>query len=191
MRADAARRRAELVRAARRLFALHGGDVALETVADAAGVGIATLYRNFPSRTELADEVAIAILDDVRAAAHDAREHMSAAPGAAWDGYVRHLVGLDLGALTAALAVHLADDLSAAVRTAQDEALAGVDELLAHARAAHLVRADLGALELVLAVGMITRPLPDAVGRRAPGLVERLTAILLDGMRPPSSTLDG
>ncbi len=184
MRADAARRRDGLVRAARHLFALHGSDVALEAVAEAAGVGIATLYRNFASRADLADEVALAILDDVRAGAQDAAEQMGSAPVAAWDGYVRRLVDLDLGALSAALAVHLADDLSATVRTAQDEALSGVEDLLAQARAAHLVRADLSALELVLAIGLITRPLPDAVGRRAPDLVGRLTSILLDGMRP-------
>ena len=72
MRADAAKRRQLIVQEARRLFAAHGSDVALEAVAEAAGVGIATLYRNFDSRAALADEVALAILADMRAAGTEA-----------------------------------------------------------------------------------------------------------------------
>ncbi len=191
MRADAARRRAELVRAARHLFAERGSEVALEAVADAAGVGIATLYRNFGSRTELADEVAVAILDDVRIAAETATRQMRHAPAAAWRAYVHELVGLELGALSAALAVHLAADLSPAVLAAQETALAGVDDVLAQARAAGLVDAELSSLELVLAIGLLTRPLPEAVAREAPQLVAHLTPILLGGMRSCGRQRDG
>jgi AcrR family transcriptional regulator len=63
------------VRAARDAFAR--ADEAAETVsmnevARAANVGIATLYRHFPSRDELADAVYQAKLDDVTARARDA-----------------------------------------------------------------------------------------------------------------------
>lgn len=184
MRADAVRRRAELVRAARHLFATDGGDVALEAVAEAAGVGIATLYRNFPSRAALADEVALAILGDVRAAADAALVAFDEDPGAAWRGYVLRLVDLELGALSAALAEHFTDDLSAPVRAAQSETLTGVADLLAAARRAGLVRDDLAPLELVLGIGLVTRPLPAAVARDVPELVPRLVDVLLAGLRP-------
>ncbi|QCX27836.1 TetR/AcrR family transcriptional regulator [Nocardioides jishulii] len=185
MRADAARRRARIIDEARRLFAAYGGGVALETVAEAAQVGIATLYRNFESRSALGDEVAQAILGDMRAAAQEALAGDGAMTAASWDAYVRRLVDLDLGALTAALAEHADDAFSEAVRMSQDVTLAGVEEVLAAARAADCVRDDIGALELVVLIGMITRPQAEAVHRAAPDLVEHLLAVVLDGMRPP------
>lgn len=62
LRADAARNARALLAAARELFEERGLDVALDEVARRAGVGNATLYRHFPTRSELivavyADEV--------------------------------------------------------------------------------------------------------------------------------------
>ncbi|MFN8634737.1 MAG: TetR/AcrR family transcriptional regulator [Chloroflexota bacterium] len=53
LRADAQRNREKLLAAATRAFADEGEDVALETVAVRAGVGIGTLYRHFPNRDAL------------------------------------------------------------------------------------------------------------------------------------------
>ncbi|MGH2586609.1 MAG: TetR/AcrR family transcriptional regulator [Dehalococcoidia bacterium] len=53
LRADAQRNRDKLLTAATEAFAEHGEDVALETIAARAGVGIGTLYRHFPSRAAL------------------------------------------------------------------------------------------------------------------------------------------
>ena len=53
LRADARRNREKLLTAATEAFAEEGQDVALETVAARAGVGIGTLYRHFPSRDAL------------------------------------------------------------------------------------------------------------------------------------------
>ncbi|WP_432869098.1 TetR/AcrR family transcriptional regulator [Microbispora rosea] len=62
-RADASRNATLLLAAARELVAESGPEVALDEVARRAGVGNATLYRHFPTRTDLlvavyADEVA-------------------------------------------------------------------------------------------------------------------------------------
>jgi AcrR family transcriptional regulator len=54
-RADAARNRERILAAAARLFA--EGDAGPEAVAREAGVGVGTLYRNFPSREALAAAV--------------------------------------------------------------------------------------------------------------------------------------
>ncbi|MEV1133607.1 TetR/AcrR family transcriptional regulator [Rhodococcus coprophilus] len=191
MRSDAARRRQAIVREARRLFAAEGSDVALETIAEAAGVGIATLYRNFDSRTALADEVALSILDDMQHAADQALGTIATSPETAWAEYVHRLVGLDLGALAAALAEFVADEISGAVRDSQIRTLDGVERLLAAARAEGLVRSDLGALELVLAIGMITRPQPEVIRAATPNLVPQLVSIFLAGMRPSRRTGEG
>jgi len=55
MRADARRNREKLLAAAAELFADAGEDVPLEAIAERAGVGIGTLYRNFPTREALAE----------------------------------------------------------------------------------------------------------------------------------------
>jgi AcrR family transcriptional regulator len=53
LRVDAQRNRDKLLSAATEAFAAEGEDVALESVAARAGVGIGTLYRHFPSREAL------------------------------------------------------------------------------------------------------------------------------------------
>jgi hypothetical protein len=58
------------------------------------------------------------------------------------------------------------------------------------ARTARAVRADLSALEFILAIGMITRPQPEAVRVAAPELVPRLVSIMLAGMGTVRKTVD-
>ncbi|MEV5335335.1 TetR/AcrR family transcriptional regulator [Streptomyces werraensis] len=53
VRADARRNRERLLVAARAVFAEHGIDAPMATVARRAGVGVATLYRHFPTREAL------------------------------------------------------------------------------------------------------------------------------------------
>ena len=53
LRTDAARNRAVIVSVARDVFAEQGLEAPLEAIAVRAGVGIATLYRRFPTREKL------------------------------------------------------------------------------------------------------------------------------------------
>ncbi|MFG1706738.1 TetR/AcrR family transcriptional regulator [Nonomuraea sp. M3C6] len=57
MRADARRNYERLVETARDAFAERGTEASLEDIAKAAGVGIGTLYRHFPTRQALLREV--------------------------------------------------------------------------------------------------------------------------------------
>ena len=54
LRADAALNRDRIVDAAAELFAARGIAVPMDDVARHAGVGVATLYRRFPTRADLA-----------------------------------------------------------------------------------------------------------------------------------------
>jgi AcrR family transcriptional regulator len=56
-RADAVRNRERVLEAAKAVFSAGGPDASLEAVARAAGVGIGTLYRHFPTREALFEAV--------------------------------------------------------------------------------------------------------------------------------------
>ena len=71
LRADAQRNREKLLAAATEAFAEEGEDVALESVAARAGVGIGTLYRHFPSRDALVVAAYQHEVDSLCAAAED------------------------------------------------------------------------------------------------------------------------
>ena len=53
LRADAARNVDKIITAARQCFREHGPEVPLQTIAVTAGVGPATLFRNFADKEEL------------------------------------------------------------------------------------------------------------------------------------------
>ncbi|MEU6315232.1 helix-turn-helix domain-containing protein [Streptomyces sp. NPDC047014] len=57
LRADARRNREKILTAAVRVFTTQGLDVQMERIAKEAGVGSATLYRNFPTREALVEAV--------------------------------------------------------------------------------------------------------------------------------------
>ena len=71
LRADARRNRDAIVAAAREAFEADGVLTPLDGVATRAGVGNATLYRNFPTRDDLLAEVMQASLVDAIADADD------------------------------------------------------------------------------------------------------------------------
>ncbi|TNY37387.1 TetR/AcrR family transcriptional regulator [Thermomonospora catenispora] len=98
MRADARRNRARIVGAAIEAFTEQGPTASMEEIARAAGVGIGTLYRHFPDRRALMEEIAA---DTVRRLLEAARE-FAARPVSRWQVLlliVEHSVGLPLALL--------------------------------------------------------------------------------------------
>jgi AcrR family transcriptional regulator len=87
VRADARRNREQLLTAAKAVLAELGAGVNLEEIARRAGVGIATLYRNFPSREALLEAVYRRDVENLSAAATQLIETM--APGDALHEWMR------------------------------------------------------------------------------------------------------
>src|SRR5246127_5618441 len=78
-RADAERNRDKILAAARSAFAEPEAEVSMAEISRRAGVGMATLYRNFPSRRELLEAL---YTDEVNAICHAAEALDAETPGA-------------------------------------------------------------------------------------------------------------
>ncbi|MFE1537491.1 TetR/AcrR family transcriptional regulator [Corynebacterium bovis] len=99
MRADAVAKRREILDAAWRLVSDQGVDVPLRAVAQEAGVGIATLYRHFPTRRDLILGLFSEVRDRVADVIDRHRDGWDDDPTATWHSVVHDLAALRTGAL--------------------------------------------------------------------------------------------
>jgi AcrR family transcriptional regulator len=101
-RADAERNRDKILAAARAAFADPGAEISMAEISRRAGVGMATLYRNFPGRRELLEAL---YTDEVDAVCDAAATIEAETPGAVFVAWLRrffafftskHPVGVEL-----------------------------------------------------------------------------------------------
>src|SRR4051812_27348632 len=88
-RADARRNFDALLAAARDAFAAQGTEASLEDIARRAGVGIGTLYRNFPTRQDLFEAVYV---DEVNQLSESAAAVASLPPWEALTAWLKRFV---------------------------------------------------------------------------------------------------
>src|SRR5580700_7149552 len=87
-RADAERNREKILAAARDAFADPGAEISMAEISRRAGVGMATLYRNFPGRRELLEAL---YTDEVDAVCEAAEAIDGKTPGAALLAWLQSL----------------------------------------------------------------------------------------------------
>jgi len=188
LRADAARNRDAIVAVARDVFAEHGLEAPLEAIAARAGVGIATLYRRFPTREKL---VAAALVGKVAAYVEAARQALGAPDP--WDGFagvVERICELQAGdrGLSDLLSMTLSADerVEELRRTANDLLIAVIDR----AKAAGTLREDFVGEDLVLLL-IATAAVTHVTRADAPEAWRRFVALALDSFSthrsPPRS----
>ncbi|MFF8649277.1 TetR/AcrR family transcriptional regulator [Streptomyces griseoluteus] len=172
-RADAARNFDALLMTAREAFAEHGAEASLEDIARRAGVGIGTLYRNFPTRRHLFEAVYANEVDDLgRVAAEVAGEP----PWQALNAWLRRFVdyAMTKRAIREALEGEQSDVFAACRQSLYD---AGTP-LLHRAQQAGEVRTDMSIDDLLRMVsGITSTAFPDESQR------DRVLGIALDGIR--------
>jgi AcrR family transcriptional regulator len=171
-RADARRNFDAVLTAAAEAFTELGGEASLGEIARRAGVGIATLYRHFPSRDDLIECVYTTSVDDL---VRYGQSLDQADPATLEDWLRRFATHL---ATKHALAAMLTSESEAYL--VSREAIYGFAEpLFARAREAGAVRRDVDADDVLRLVFAVTggRYVDDAQRDRA-------VRIVLDGIRP-------
>jgi len=187
LRVDAERRRQALLCAAASVFAADGLDASLECVARRAGVGIATLYRRFPTRDAL-----VAAVFDAKMAAYADRAEAAVAcicidddPWAVFAAYVRDICRMQVADPAFGTVLLRPRQGPALFADAHARALRASHRLVQRARAAGAVRDDLRVSDLYLLVASTAALVSDAGPIPAENAASRLVELFLDAMRAP------
>jgi AcrR family transcriptional regulator len=180
LRRDAERNRQRILDAARELVAEVGLDVSHDDIARAAEVGVGTVYRRFPDKQELIDELFDERVDQIIALAEAAR-----ALDDPWQGLYAFVAGnLELQAGDQGLKELMLGNSRAGelAQRAQRRIGPAVRELVERAHASGQLRPDVGVEDFPLIQMMVGAVMEDA-RHIDPNLWRRALALVLDGYR--------
>ncbi|NUQ90922.1 MAG: TetR/AcrR family transcriptional regulator [Glycomyces artemisiae] len=175
LRCDAEQNRDRIIEAARRVYEREGLSASMASIARAAGVGIATLFRRFPTRTELIAAVFEDAMERNRAAALAAGERESA-----WDGfreYVETVCGLQADNRGFAEVLTMNFGSAKVLERHRQEAFAAFTDLIGRAKAEGRLREDFAPedlLILLMANAGVLAAATDAAGEASRRLVGQM-----------------
>jgi AcrR family transcriptional regulator len=182
VRADARDNRARIMTAADEVFGRAPG-ASTDDVARLAGVGIATVFRHFPTKTELLEAVLTLRLERLRDRALELAGDDD--PGTAFFGFFTQVVSESASKLAIAQAL-----ISAGSAAGEDAQKAGrglreaFDVLLTRAQRSGAVRTDAAFPEVyALLVGASRGATATGIG---PDVRDRMLALIYDGLKPRS-----
>jgi AcrR family transcriptional regulator len=177
-RADAERNRDKILTAARAAFADPDAEVSMAEISRRAGVGMATLYRNFPGRQELLEAL---YTDEVDAVCQAAETIDGETPGAALVAWLHRFSAFTTSKRhIAAELLKQTDRSNPLFRNNRTRVIAAGRPLLAAAQHAGEVRDDLTLeqiLDMIVAIATI---------HGDTGYTEPILQTVLDGLRPPA-----
>jgi AcrR family transcriptional regulator len=178
LRADAQRNIDSLLEAAKAVFATSGVDAPAKEIADLAGVGVGTLYRHFPQRSDLVKAVFQREVD----ACADAAPALIAAhdPGEALARWLRRYTEFVATKRGLAAALHSGDPAYGALPGYFAQRLEPVlGSLLEAATAGGQIRGDISPKYLLHAVANLCMPMAG----EGVAYSQRMVALLIDGLR--------
>jgi AcrR family transcriptional regulator len=183
-RADATRNRDQLLAVATRAFVSADAEPSMRAIAREAGVGIATLYRHFPTRESLVDAV---YRDQVVRLRTGAGELLDRLPPAAamrrWMDSFGDWIATKNGMLDTLLAMIESGEIAHA--QTRNELLAAITTILDAGRAAGDLRSDVTAEDIAASlIGIFTV----APRREHEAQAGRLLDLLMDGLRPAAAS---
>jgi AcrR family transcriptional regulator len=178
LRADAQRNIDSLLEAAKTVFGTAGVDAPAKQIADLAGVGVGTLYRHFPQRSDLVKAVFQRGVD----ACANAATALAAAnePGAALAKWLHRYTEFLATKRGLATALHSGDPAYSALPAYFMQRLGpALGALLEAATASGEIRAGISAKDILHAVASLCVPVPG----EGVGYSQRMVALLIDGLR--------
>lgn len=178
-RADAERNRQRLLAAAKAAFAEKGAGASLEEIARSAGVGIGTLYRHFPTRDALIEQVYRNALEElIEEAAELARTQT---PVEALRLWMRLCVDyLATKQIMAEALNALPGGTTELYATSGAQLKVAITDLAGRAVASGAIRLDIEPLDLLRAVVGVARPGAGPEGRES---AKRLIDMMIAGAR--------
>jgi AcrR family transcriptional regulator len=149
-RSDAARNRRRLLEAAAEVFAEHGLDAGVGEIATRAGVGRGTLFRNFPTKEDL---IAAIVVERMRVAIADGRARLTAGGGGeiVFD-FMEEVVSRQQSDRALFEAVSEEFLANPEIRAAHADFVALLEDLLAHAKRAGVIRPEVGAMDVMMLI---------------------------------------
>ena len=177
-RADAQRKMNALLEAALEIFKESGVDAPVREIAERAGVGLGTVYRHFPQRSDLIKAVFQSRIDACADAAAELAGRYD--PGEALAQWMQRYVDLVATKRGLATALHSGNPAySALPGLFNTRLLPALKGLLDSAVKAGAMRSGVDAEELLHAVANLCRVSHD----KEPAYARRMVALLVDGLR--------
>jgi AcrR family transcriptional regulator len=181
LRRDAEANRRRLLEAATEIFAAHGLDAPVEEIAHSAGVGMGTLYRRFPTKEALIEQLVQDVFEQVIDAG---RRALEAADGTGLERFIADTVRLQhaqRGCLARMWGVALRESY-----TTEFDRILGA--LLERAQAEGRVRSDVVVTDLNL-VFWALRGIMETTGDLGAKACQRHVDLILAGLRPGAAPL--
>lgn len=178
LRADALRNRERIVKAAARIFAERGPSASLEDIAHCAGVGLATLYRRFPTRGDL--EIAVLehnLLSHVDAVERALRKRRA---GDAFDNLIIELASLQTSERTLRLLLKTGLAQTPLIEQRTAAILQNLEKLIAKAQREDALRPDLCVTDVLVTL-LANAFLLEATRDAAPQVWRRYVALVVNG----------
>jgi AcrR family transcriptional regulator len=178
MRADAQRKISSLLQSAVEVFAKSGVDAPVREIAERAGVGLGTVYRHFPQRSDLI----VAVFQTQVDACADAASVLAGKyePDEALARWIQRYVDFITTKRGLAAALHSGDPAYLALPAYFNKRLQpALQTLLDAAAAAKAVRPGIEAYDLLLAVANLCRGPRD----KEPVYARKMVDLLVDGLR--------
>jgi AcrR family transcriptional regulator len=180
-RVDAERNRRRLLDAAEELFRVRGLEVGVGEIAERAGIGRGTLFRNFPTKEDLITAIVVERMHDAAATGRELRG--AADPTQALFTFLERMAGaqqVNRGLFEAIADTWLANE---EIRAAHTEIIDVLEGLLARAQATGGVRADVGAIDLLFMLKGVCEA-ASALSQIEPRIVERHLDLVRAALEP-------
>jgi AcrR family transcriptional regulator len=189
LRADAARNRQRLIDAAEEVFAAQGIDATLDDIAKHAGVNVATAYRHFANKHELARAYLKQTLDRAVAMAEEAARVDDPMAGLAqFLEQALELMAANRGLFDVLINGYDADWFKDQI---QGLITGPIRHLVVRGQQAGVVRPDVDGTDFAVLLPMLASVSDRGVVACVPEPARRYLALVLAGLRPDGAPLPG